>query len=77
MTPVITMTGTTVTTTNEKRSTLFNLVMNNVKRVGAKTYAYIPVELLFADDLFQRKTNASKKKIKKLAEKWNINKKKY
>lgn len=57
--------------TNER---LYNVVMNNLKQVGRKFYADVPVELLFVDGTFQRTGETSKNKIKNLAAKWNPDK---
>lgn len=50
---------------------LYNLTMQNVITVGDKKFAYIPMELLFADRRFQRLGAKAKKKAKKLAVKWD------
>ena len=59
---------------NNATEKLYNVVMSNTKKVGKKEYADIPVELLFADELFQRVGSSSKRKIKELADKWNPDK---
>lgn len=53
---------------------LFNLTMKNIQTIGKKHYAEIPTELLFADESFQRTDTCSKEKIRRLANKFDINK---
>lgn len=48
----------------------YNAVFSNMKRVGTKSYACIPLDMLYVDDSYQRVEMASKRKIKELADKW-------
>lgn len=50
---------------------LFELTSSNIQSVGNKKYVYIPMELMFIDERYQRETMSSKLKIKNLANKWN------
>lgn len=51
---------------------MFSQIMASSIKVGNKNFAYVPLRLLFVDEDYQRQT--SKAKVRKLAEKWNINK---
>lgn len=51
---------------------MFSQTMASKIKVGNKYYAYVPLKRMFVDEDYQRQT--SKAKVRKLAEKWNINK---
>lgn len=53
---------------------LWDLVMSNVQKIGGKQLVFIPMELLFVDDKFQRVDENSKARINQLARNWDINK---
>ena len=53
---------------------LFNLTMKNVIVVGNKKFAFIPVELLFADFRFQRRGKKAQQKINAMAAAWDYRK---
>ena len=50
---------------------LYDLTMENAQRIGNKTYANVPTELLFADPAFQRIDSCSERKISRLVERWD------
>lgn len=51
---------------------MFSQTMASKIKVGNKYYAYVPLKRMVVDEDYQRQT--SKAKVRKLAEKWNINK---
>lgn len=51
---------------------MFSQTMASKIKVGNKYYAYVPLKRMYVDEDYQRQT--SKAKVRKLAEKWNINK---
>ena len=51
---------------------MFSQTMASKIKVGNKYYAYVPLKRMFVDEDYQRQT--SKAKVRKLAEKWTINK---
>lgn len=68
----------TMNTTNATRENTYNLIMANTIPVGNKRYANILTDegIIFADKRIQRDndTTRAKKKIRNLAENWDINK---
>lgn len=52
---------------------LYNVTMANRQVVGNKSYASVPIELLFADPAFQRVGSASQRKINQLAKDFDPN----
>ena len=53
---------------------LWDLTMSNIQKIGGKHYVFVPMELLFIDDRFQRVDENSKAKVNQLARNWDINK---
>lgn len=80
MTPVVNVNfGTNTTAENvaakaKEREKLFNLTVQNINRTGKKAHCYIPTELLYVDERYQRESESSKAKINNLARKWDDNK---
>ena len=56
------------------RQQLWDLTMSNIQRIGGKHYVFVPMELLFVDNRFQRVDENSKAKVNQLARNWDINK---
>lgn len=54
--------------------TIFNTVMDNMKQIGCKYFASIPMELLTVDPEYQRIESRSQDKINQLAATWDVNK---
>lgn len=52
---------------------LYEFTCQNKQKIGNKEYVFIPNELLFTDNRFQRENESSKLKIKKLEEGFNEN----
>jgi len=61
-------------TEKNSRKKLYELTMANVQKVGGKHYAFVPMELLFIDNRFQRIEDGSKAKVNQLARNWDSNK---
>jgi hypothetical protein len=63
------------TTTNKSITkgdkALYSTVISNLKTVGGKTYAAIPIQLLWVDPDYQRIISRSENKIRNLALQWN------
>lgn len=57
---------------NNMTTEMFQQILTSAIKVGNKTFAYVPLRLMYIDEAYQRQT--SKAKVRKLAEKWNINK---
>jgi len=53
---------------------LWDLTMSNIQKIGGKHYVFVPMELLFIDDRFQRVDENSKTKVNQLVRNWDINK---
>ena len=49
---------------------MYELVMQNLRTVGNKRFAFIPLELLFADYRFQRIHKKGSRKVRRLIERW-------
>lgn len=62
----------TNTTAGKKR--LWDITMANIQTVGNKSFVFAPMELLYADQRFQRVEESSRNKIGQLARNWNENK---
>ena len=58
----------------EMRKQLWDLTMQNIQRIGGKQYVFVPKELWFVDERFQRVDENSKGKINQLVKNWDINK---
>ena len=56
------------------REELFDLMESNIQKIGNKYYAFVPMELLYLDERYQRNDLASTNKINKLIKEWNPNK---
>ncbi len=54
------------------RSAICNAVLSNCQGVGGSKFAMIPLNVLFANKMFQRNGIENKAKIKKLYEKWDF-----
>jgi len=61
-----------VITTENKR--LWDLTMSNIQKIGNKSFVFVPMELIFVDERFQRIHESSKNKINQLVKSWNVNK---
>lgn len=55
----------------EEREKLWALTMQNMQKVGNKTYVFIPLDLLFVDEAFQRCGKSVKDKINYLTRHWD------
>lgn len=56
---------------NSDLSRLYTVTKSSFQQVGGKYFVNVPVELLFADYRYQRLTDNSSAKIRKLVERWN------
>lgn len=63
----------TTITANFSNATIYNLVMANAQKIGNKTFAFVPVQLLAFDPAYQRHEDVSVRKIKNLEKNWNDN----
>ena len=53
---------------------LWDLTMSNIQRIGNKQFVFVPMDLIFIDERFQRVEETSKGKINQLVRNWNDNK---
>ena len=53
---------------------LWDLTVQNIQRIGGKQYVFVPMDLFYVDDRFQRVDENSKGKINQLVKNWDINK---
>ena len=61
-------------TTDAEKERLWTLTMQNIQRIGNKRYVFIPLELLFIDERFQRNGVSVERKINDLVKHWDENK---
>lgn len=62
------MKNTMISTENSKeRETMYKYILRQKSKVGGKDFSYIPVELLFSDDSYQRDEYVNEGKINMLA----------
>lgn len=59
---------------NKARRKVYDVIMHNLREVGNKKFASIPLDLLYVDERFQRLNKKGVGKVRKLADKWNNNK---
>ena len=65
------MTSRELKSNNVADKMLYEAIMNNTKEIGNKTYAFIPVSLLYADPEYQRIETRNERKIYGLAKEWD------
>lgn len=53
---------------------MYDLAVANIQTVGNKSYVFLPLDVVFADDQFQRVDDSSKAKINQLVRNWDSNK---
>lgn len=53
---------------------MYEVTMTNATHIGNKTFANVPIDLLFADPQFQRITETSNSRIQTLVNNWDANK---
>ena len=71
---VVNSTGNTEVETKNATDRLYDLAMANIQTIGNKSYVFLPLDVIFADEQFQRIEDTSKAKINQLVRNWDSNK---